>query len=449
MNRIFIILLLIQAEFGFSQVHLQEYISFALRSNQSIRQQEFLLQKNLYALDEAKSLFLPTIAFNGSYTLADGGRSIDFPVGDLLNPVYSSLNQLTATNAYPQLQNQQIQLNPNNFYDAHIRTTFPIVNAELQYNRKIKATQYQLQQAEIDLYKRELVKEIKVAYFRYLQAGQSVGIYQSACLLFKENLRINNALFTNQKINRTAVIRSENELSRYNALLVTARQAENNARAYFNFLLNTDLHKSIIEDSIYALPAVTFLADSSVARREELTKIQYAATVNKYVIALAKSYRQPKLNSFLDLGSQAFDGKVNRGSWYYLGGLTLEWNIFSGNKNKYRVRQAAQDALVLGAQKSYTEKHLQLQVKLAMNALVAANENYRAASTEVLAAQKYADDVARLYREGQVLFIELLDAQNELIRARLQQNVSLFDAWIKTAEIERANAAYPLLQMLN
>jgi outer membrane protein TolC len=50
----------------------------------------------------------------------------------------------------------------------------------------------------------------------------------------------------------------------------------------------------------------------------------------------------------------------------------------------------------------------------------------------------------RLYKEGQALFIELLDAQNQLITAKLQLNISLFDTWIKATEIERANAGYNL-----
>ena len=41
----------------------------------------------------------------------------------------------------------------------------------------------------------------------------------------------------------------------------------------------------------------------------------------------------------------------------------------------------------------------------------------------------------RLYKEGQALFIELLDAQNQLVTAKLQLNISLFDTWIKATEI--------------
>ena len=41
-------------------------------------------------------MFLPDISMNARYTVARGGRIIEFPVGDLLNPVYITLNMLTA-----------------------------------------------------------------------------------------------------------------------------------------------------------------------------------------------------------------------------------------------------------------------------------------------------------------------------------------------------------------
>jgi outer membrane protein TolC len=79
-------------------------------------------------------------------------------------------------------------------------------------------------------------------------------------------------------------------------------------------------------------------------------------------------------------------------------------------------------------------------LKNASNSFTAAVANYQAAVSQVDASEKYYADVLRLYKEGTVLFIELLDAQNQLVSAQLQANVSLYDTWIKQAEIERANA---------
>jgi outer membrane protein TolC len=113
MKKLFITLLL----FGFlgadAQTNLDGCIKTALDHNETIKQQQFLLTKSLYALKETRSLFLPSVGFNGTYSLADGGRTVDIPVGDLVNSVYKTLNQLTGTNNFPQLQNQSILLNPD------------------------------------------------------------------------------------------------------------------------------------------------------------------------------------------------------------------------------------------------------------------------------------------------------------------------------------------------
>src|SRR5687768_16129376 len=67
---------------------LHNYIEQGLKNNQGLKQQNFILQKNLYALKEAKSFFLPAVNFNGNYLDSRGGRKINLPIGDLLNPVY-------------------------------------------------------------------------------------------------------------------------------------------------------------------------------------------------------------------------------------------------------------------------------------------------------------------------------------------------------------------------
>ena len=92
-------------------MHLENYINTAFDNNQGLTSQQLQLEKSLYALKEAHALFLPNISFGASYSKADGGRTIDLPLGDLLNPVYKSLNQLTGSTKFPDLQNKSVLLN--------------------------------------------------------------------------------------------------------------------------------------------------------------------------------------------------------------------------------------------------------------------------------------------------------------------------------------------------
>ncbi|RYZ51594.1 MAG: TolC family protein, partial [Sphingobacteriales bacterium] len=106
-----------------AQTRLEQYIERGIQDNKGLKQMQFQLDKSLHALKEASSYFLPAVSLQGNYLRSSGGRTIDFPIGDLLNPVYNSLNELTQSNQFPSLRNESIQLNPDNFYDLKVHTT--------------------------------------------------------------------------------------------------------------------------------------------------------------------------------------------------------------------------------------------------------------------------------------------------------------------------------------
>ncbi|WP_343317694.1 TolC family protein [Sphingobacterium multivorum] len=427
-----------------AQSRLEDYIHQAIESNQSIHQQNFMLEKNIYALGEAKSMFLPNVSFLTTYTKADGGRTIDIPVGDMLNNVYSTLNQLTGTGAFPQLQNRSEQLNPDNFYDAKFRVTQPILNAELNYNRKIKSKQVDLQKTEVQLYKRELVKEIKTAYYNYLKAANAEKIYQSYRSLVLEGERVNKKLFENGKINRTAVVRSKNEVSKIDASITTAKKTKESAQFYFNFLLNRPLSDSIAVDDITTLPEEDLSLADNVDRREELSKLKIAKGINEDLTGLAKSYLIPKIGASLDMGSQAFDWKFNKQSRYYLFGVSLEWNLFSFGRNSNRIKQTVAEQHAIESQTGYVEQQLLTELRVRQANMQSAIAQYHAAQSQLNTSQTYYKDIALMYKEGMVIYIELLDAQNQWVDSQLQANIALFDTWISYSAIERATASFNL-----
>jgi outer membrane protein TolC len=427
---------------SFSQSKLENYIKIGLEKNESIQQQTIQLEKATYALKEAKSLFYPSISLNSTYTIAGGGRTIDFPAGDLLNNVYNSLNQLTNSNAFPQLQNQSILLNPNNFLDTNIRTSIPLLNAELIYNKRIKSQLIDLQHIEREIYKRELVKDIQLAYYNYLQANEAITIVENASALVQESNRVNTSLFNNDRINKTALSRSENEVTKIKAQVETAKINKLNAQYYFNFLLNRDLNATIEIEKINELPANSIL--NSIDKREELSKLNQIKTINDNTIKLSKTYLIPKINGFMDIGAQAFDFDFDSDARYYLGGLSLQWNIFSGNKNKFKVKQAELENDLVSSQIQNIEQQLKLQLQIAENKLQTKISDYKATISQVKVNQKFYDDMMKMYKEGNALYIELLDAQNQLLNTQLQSNINRYEAWMAFVEIERANASFNL-----
>lgn len=421
---------------------LENYLREALQNHEGIKQQQFVLEKNLVAVQEAKKLYLPQSTLKADYFLAGGGRTVDLPVGDLVNPAYQALNQITQSNAFPTLENQSILLNPNNFYDIKVRTAMPLFNKEIQYNYRIKKQQVTLQSIEIQLFKRELVKEVKKAYYQYLQAEEATKIYEQSLALVRESKRITEKLLANGGGNKTAIQRAENEVINLTSEIEKAKNVAKNAKAYFNFLLNRPL-----ETEINLIPQTQDFpqnAENTTAKREELAKINMADSLTQQSILLTKAYKMPKASTFLDLGSQGFKWKVNNKTPYYFFGVSLEWNLFSFGKNKLKVQQAEKDLQVIRSQQDQIADQLNLQLAVAQNNYRSALEQYKSAKSREETSAKVYRDVQKMYQAGQAIFIELLDAQNQYITAQNQRNIALTDIWLKWVEVERANASYNL-----
>jgi outer membrane protein TolC len=425
---------------------LEQYVKQGLAQNQSIQQQNFLLEKSLAALQEARGLFLPTVSLGGSYSLAAGGRSISLPIGDLLNPVYTTLNEMTRTNQFPQLENVNEQFLPNNFYDARLRTSLPLYNAEISYNRQIKREMVSLQQAEIQVYKRELVKEVKKGYFQYLQAAEAVKIYDNALTLLAESYRVNESLVRNGVANGTVLARTEGETAKVKAQRTEAENSRRNAAAYFNFLLGQGLETPIEVDSAIAKGNAGLAAglDTALGPREELAKLAIAKNIGLLSTKLSRAAWRPKLGAQLDLGSQGFNWAFNNTSRYGLLGLSFDVPIFTGGRNLAKVKQAEKDLAALGAQTSYVEQQLRLQLRTSQTTYQSALEVFKSTEGQVTAARRYLTDTEKRYRIGQASYIEYLDARNEYTNAQLQQNLARYTVWAKLAEVERAQASYGL-----
>jgi outer membrane protein TolC len=421
--------------FLFSQ-NLDDYIRQGIASSHALKEQEFFLQKNKLALEEAKRLFFPEITFGTTYTLAAGGRKIEFPVGDLMNPVYATLNQLTQTNAFPQLENIEETFLPNNFYDARFRIQQPILNKEIGINKSIQSAQVDLKNEEIQVYKRELVKNIKSAYFQYLQAGEAVRIYQNALALLAESQRVNESLLRNDKTVPSVLARTAGEIANVNAQMLEAQAKEKNAAAYFNFLINRELTAKIDRDSSMQLPTMP-----TSGQREELAQLETAGRLRSLVVDLENAYKMPDVGIQLDIGSQNFNFKWGG---YVLAGLSVEVPVWAANRNRLQVQQAEMDLLANGEKKMATEQQIDLQSQVAQTNFLAAIEIWRSFDTELAAALRVYNDTFRRYKEGLANNIELLDARNQVTNKELQQSLAFFDILIKHAELERALAAYPL-----
>jgi outer membrane protein TolC len=447
MKTLMLIMLLSFGAFGQSEI-LNNYVQEGLKNSQTLKQQNFQLQKAVFALNEAKTLFKPNINFNTTLSSAQGGRKIEIPLGDLVNPVYTTLNKLTASNSFPQIQNTSEQLVPRDFYDVRVKTTMPLINAELKYNQAIKQEQITIQQAEIQVYKRELVRDIKLAYINYLKATEAIKVYENALKILRESERVNESLIKNGSANPTVLVRTRNEIAKINAEFDAARGNQKNAAAYFNFLLNKDFTEKITLDS---LGKDGLKSELTEGHREELDKIKTGIDINRQILGLNQSYKKFKIGASLDLGSQGRFAQIAGAdknffvpNAFVLLGISFDLPVYSFGRNQLKIKQSEMEIASLDVQLQQVRNQLDLQAELAKNSLNSAKEIYESKASQVSTAERYYRDMMRRYKEGNLNFIELLDAQTQITTAQLQQSISLYDVWIKWVELERAKASFQL-----
>lgn len=443
-----IFMLLISTTVVQAQTVLDRYITEGLAQNLVIKEKQGNLEKSLVALKEAKSLFLPSTHFETQYTLAGGGRNIDIPVGDLLNPVYATLNQLTSSTNFPQIENVSEQFAPNNFYDMRIKTVMPVVNPDLKINRDIKSRQTGLQQNEILIYKRELVKEIKSAYYQWMMSGQAVRIYANALEVVRQNLRFNQSLLQNGKGLPAYVSRAESEVKQVESQWQQSKNQQENAKAYFNFLLNRGLTDSVESMDIRWEPQLTAsLVNPTTglsSQREEMKSLSIARDIQQDVLKMNKAFRTPRLNTFLDIGAQGFDFEFKDRSFFYIAGLQLQIPIFQGKRNVYKIEKQQIELKNLAVTTDITQKQLELAAFVSRNQALNAWQNLQAAQKQQEAALSYFKLIDRGYREGINNYLEWLDARNQQTQSEVQSNIILYQLLTALADLERQTASFPI-----
>lgn len=429
---------------SYGQSPLDSYIREGLANNLVLQQKNISYDQAQQSLQIAKSYFLPSITLLADYTSGEGGRSISIPVGDLLNPVYTSLNQLTQSDAFPQIENVSENFFPKNFYDGRVRTSVPIINTDLYINRAIQGQQVLMKQFEVDVYRRQLVYEIKSSYFKYRAAQSAVKIYESALTLVSKNVEVNKSLVDNGKGLPANLMRSRSELERVKAELNSLKNQALNARRYFNFLLNRDQELAIEEYT----DSLSLQSDSvgSVEKREELQMLRTAKAINQSSLRLNRLAHVPKVNAFLDLGSQASNWEWNQNSQYYLFGVQVSMPLFQGFRTNTAIRQSRLEIQKADLNILHTTQQLNLAVSMAANDLQTARQNYVASGEQLRSAQSYYNLVDKGYQQGVNSLIEFLDARNQLTSSQLQQNVKLFEVLTAEAKLERESATYSLEQ---
>ncbi|OEK03807.1 hypothetical protein BFP97_09100 [Roseivirga sp. 4D4] len=422
---------------------LEKYVEQGLKSNLTLQQLGFDISTRQEQLNQAKALFLPQLSFEASYSRAEGGRTIDFPVGDLLNPVYDALDRINGSDVFPTITNVNEQLLPDDFHDTKVRLIQPLFNSDIKYNRLAQENLVFMEEARSAAFRNELTHDIRSAYFRHLQTLEALKIYQDSQLVIEELVRVNKRLVANDKATYDIIYSAESALAEVEANVIRAQKDIDVTRSFFNFLLNRDLSDSIevdgnIKSELLVLSSLSMLSADAFQERQEFKQIEAAIAANQNLLDLNKSATYlPKVNLVMDAGFQGFGYTFDSGQDYWLAQVSMSWNIFKGGEKKSRVRASLFELEKLTSQKEQLRDQVEFEVITAFNEYKAALESINAATRRTESAEKTFNIIQKKYRENQVLLIEFYEARDAFTRAQLSQSITTYDALIKASELKK------------
>lgn len=396
-------------------------------------------------LAEAKSHYLPRLDFAARYTLADGGRTIDLPIGDLMNPVYGALG------FSQRVENQSIPLLRTREQETKLRLTQPLYRPEI--TRAARATREQLaaREAALAAYRRELREAVLTAYFRHGQAAAAVKILESAQLVTAEALRVNRLLADAEKVTADRVLRAQADDLGVRQQLAEAQRDRNLARAYFNFLLNRPLTSEVeaaTEEELKVME-VTLGGFSGwpklgVAKREELQALERTVAAATAVVSMKAAANQPTLGLAVEGGVQGESYRTGKGAEFVAASVVADFNLFDGRQRQSAVAQARAERRKAELQLAETRQQLELQLQQAVDEFDAARAALAAARERQEAAREGFKLVAAREREGLANQLTFLDARNELTRAELNFEIVRQRLFIGAIAVDRAAALSPL-----
>jgi outer membrane protein TolC len=438
---------------------LQQVVDEALQANLQLRASGASVQQRLAALEQARARYLPAIDFAARYSVADGGRTIDIPVGDLLNPVYETLDQMLVAQGqppqFPRVSNQSIELLRNPEQETKVLLQQPIYEPRIR--PAVDANRAQLTRAEADLaaLRSQVIRDVKQAYYGWLAAGQAVTVLDATLEAARANLAANESLYRNGRVTRDLVYRAEADVLEIEQQRLATASRVRIARSYVNLLRNAPLAQPLPRAELDGATIERFrgrllrtlagrqldaaalqgLADE---RRQELKGLDAAIAAGLAQQDLARAAFKPSLGLGAEAGIQGTDYGYEQEDRYVLASLVLRFNAFRGGADRAALDEARALTEQLRATRDLAGQQVRLEVQQALETFEVAEASLGTAVKRAEAASGAFRITSRKRDLGQVNQAEFIDARRAFTDAELNVTRVRAEYLSRLAELEYA-----------
>lgn len=296
-----------------------------------------------------------------------------------------------------------------------------------------------------NLSKEELIYRVSASYYSLQSNAERIRTTASDYKNLKDVLSIAKGQYENGTLKRidyeSLQINVANKQSQLNQL----KTQYNEQLSYFKYLLGVPDDASLsINDSIAALPDLTASA-SEYLNREDIHLYSQLIQSKEVEMKSIKAEGLPVLSSYFRFNHQSQFSEAGKffdnDYWFNSStvGLSLSVNLFDGNRRRSRINYAGTELQQLKWQKEQQQQKAMTELVTAQQTLKNNREQYDVNAQNLVLAEKVFTSRRALYTEGVSTLVELLDAENELTRARDLYIQSLIDVQTGILDVHKAN----------
>src|SRR5512139_2800993 len=438
---------------------LRQMLDDALAANLELRAGEAAIAQRMAGLDQARARYLPAIDIAARYSVADGGRTIELPVGDLLNPVYATLDEMLVASGqparFPRIDNQTITFLRGNEQETKLVLEQPLYEPRLKPNVDLNRADVERATANLAGLRARVTRDTQQAYYLWLATQQQVQVLDATLELARSNLAANESLYRNGKVTRDAVLRAEADLLEVEQQRLAATARVRIAQGYVNLLRNAPIAAPLPYAEIDA-PAIerfrgrlvnrlagrpldpATLEQLATDRRAELRSLDAAIAGGEARQDLARAAFRPRLLLGAEAGIQGEDYAFGDDERYALASVILRWNTFRGGADRAALAEARAFTDEVRATRDLAAQRVRLEVQQAVEELGVADASLVTAAKRTEAADGTLRIASRKRDLGQINQTEFIDARRAMTDARLNLNRVRAEYLSRIAELEYA-----------
>jgi len=417
------------------ELDLGRAVALALERNPMLKAAEERVDEIAGGIEEARADALPQLAATASWSRS---RNPAF----LNNPDFEDIvRQFPGGNFRPseqELWSTGVELSQPIF-------TFGKLRAAIQLAKLAGS----VVDAQVEAARLETALAAAEAYYGLLAAQQSVAVVEAQQTARRSALDVVEARYEIGEATRLELLRSRSALAELAPELATRRGNVDVAAARLRGVLGLPAGTRVVTEASEAdlrePRALGPLLDLAFDTRPELTDLRTQRQTLEKRQQITRSEGLPQID---------FNGRYGRqvrlpenvtdplfADWSVAVGL--RWELFDGGRRKGQIAQLESQSQQLAWQLQDVESQIVLDIETALSSYRAALERLQAAQVAVETAREAARVAAETYQEGVTLQTDLLDAQQEEVRAEIERVDAVFQARTEAARLSRAIGQYP------